>query len=524
MPIETELKLRLPLECITRLQRNPMLKSLTISRPLTRKIHSVYYDSSNFDLWRNGFAFRLRREGKHWMQTIKGGGGVIAGLHKQEEWEAPVLKAQPDLTKISDPFLLEILNTASLRERLHPLFITEFTRNTRILRLPRGGEAEFCLDRGKIIAGDASLPLCEIELELKSGSPAALFELALDLLRFIPFSLENASKAERGYALCSGRISAPFKAQPVKLDAEMNISEAFRTISGNCLSQLHNNEAGMLEGCDIEYLHQMRVALRRQRSAVSIFSRVFSKAALAPMAGELKWLAGQFGPARDWDVFTTEKLAKISTAFPAHAGIAALQEKCEQLRRHYNDKARKAVESRQYTEMMLKLGAWLYAGPWFAQPDALVPDSQAGIGAKDRTGTGAGMPVKEFAGILLAHRHRQIKKYGKKLAALDAPGLHALRIIAKKQRYAAEFFAELYSHSETKRYIQALSTLQDILGAINDAAIAERLLSEVRAVKDKSDEREAIGIVRGWSASLAMTQKLELNRAWKHFNRNDPFW
>ncbi|ARO87006.1 inorganic triphosphatase [Nitrosospira lacus] len=516
MSTEIELKLRLPPDAVARLQHNPLLKSLSISNSVRQKLYSVYYDTPDFDLRRNGVALRLRHEGKRWIQSIKGGGSAAAGLHQRNEWEAPVLKAQPDFTKISDPSLIRLFSTTSLREQLRPLFTTVINRSTRTLCLADGSEAEFCLDRGKIIAGDASVPICEIELELKSGSPLPLFQLARDLLHNIPVRLESVSKAERGYVLVSGSRSPPSKAQLVQLAPEMSVSEAFKTITWNCLSHLHDNEAGMLEGCDIEYLHQMRVALRRQRSALSIFSKVFSKAAFTQIAQELKWLTGQFGPARDWDVFVTETLAMVYPAFSAHQGMLALREKCEQMRRHHNKVARNAVESGHYTELILNLGAWLYAEPWLAQPGLPVSD--------DLPGTGSDVTVKEFSGTLLAHRHRQLKRYGRKLGSLSAPELHALRIIAKKQRYAAEFFAGFYPHKETKRYIQSLSMLQDILGVMNDTAIAERLLSELPIAKDESDEHEAVGIIRGWGMNLALVKKLELNKAWKHFNRNDSFW
>ena len=515
MPTEIELKLRLPPDAIARLQRSPLLKSLSLSNSVTRKLYSVYYDTPYFDLRRNGVAFRLRREGKRWIQSIKGGGGAAAGLHQRGEWEAPVLKAQPDFTKISDPSFIRLFSTASLREQLRPLFTTVFNRSTRTLRLPGGSEAEFCFDRGEIIAGDARAPICEIELELKSGSPLPLFQLAQDLLHNIPVRLENASKAERGYALACGSRSPPLKARPVQLAAEISVSEAFKAITWNCLEHLHSNEDGMLEGSDIEYLHQMRVALRRQRSALSIFSRTFSKAAFSPIAQELKWLAGQFGPARDWDVFVMETLTTVYPVFSNHQGMLALREKCEQLRRHHNDAARNAIESRDYTELMLKLGAWLCTESWLVQPD---------LPASDNPARRSDVPVKEFAGTLLARRHRQLKKYGRELASLHAPELHALRIVAKKQRYAAEFFAGFYPHSDIKRYTQSLSTLQDILGAMNDTAVVERLLSEVFIAKDASDEHEAAGIIRGWSLSLAVTKRQELTKAWKNFNKNDPFW
>ncbi|MGH8762271.1 MAG: CHAD domain-containing protein [Nitrosospira sp.] len=516
MSTEIELKLRLPPDGVARLQHNSLLKSLSISNPVTLKLYSIYYDTSSFDLRHSGIAFRLRREGKRWMQTIKGGGSAIAGLHQRDEWDAPVLKAQPDFTKISNPHLIRLVSAANLRERLRPLFTTEFNRSSRLLRLADGTEAEFCLDRGKIVVGDASAPLCEIELELKSGSSALLFQLALDLLHAIPFRLENVSKAERGYALASGREFPPLKATPVQLVAGMSVAEAFRTISWNCLGHLHSNEAGMLEGQNIEYLHQMRVALRRLRSAMIIFSRASSKTAFTPMTQELKWLAGQLGPARDWDVFVTETLVTICADFADHAGMFRLREKCEQLRSHHNAAARNVVESRRYTESVLKLGAWLSSEQWIVQSDRPASDDLA------RTGYGA--PVKEFAGILLARRHRQLKKHGKKMENSGTPELHALRILAKKQRYAAEFFAGLYPHKGARRYIQSLSILQDILGVMNDTTVAEELLSEVPIAKDGSGEHEAAGIVRGWGASMAWMKKRELGRAWARFDGNNPFW
>jgi inorganic triphosphatase YgiF len=516
MLTEIELKLSLPADSIVRLQRHPLLKSLSISRPVTKELHTVYYDTSDYDLRRNNVAFRLRRAGKRWIQSIKGGGSAVAGLHQRYEWETPVSGAQPDFTEIPDPALSRLFDSDALREQLRPLFITEFKRSARLLRFMDHSEAELCIDRGRIVAGSASMPFCEIELELKSGSPLPLFQLALDLLPTVPLRLENASKAERGYRLASGDKPPVLKAVPIPLVAEMSASEAFQAIVRKCLDHLHSNEAGMLECRDIEYLHQVRVALRRERSAFSIFSKAFSKSAFAPVTQELKWLSGQLGPARDWDVFVTETLADVCAQFPGHPELMVLQQKCEQIRRHHNDAARKAVESARYTEMMLKLGAWLNAESWPVLPGLPVSD--------DLPETGPKMPVKEFAAALLAHRHKQLKKYGRKLKNLSAPALHSMRIVAKKQRYAAEFFAGLYPHGKTKRYIKSLAELQDVLGGMNDTVVIEQLLSELPAGENKSGEHEAIGIVLGWAASLALAKKTKLNKTWVCFKRNSPFW
>lgn len=514
MSTEIELKLQLSPDRAPRLLRQPLLKSLSTSTPAIHKLHSIYYDTPDMYLKHKGLAFRLRRAGRQWFQTIKGGGVAAAGLHLRSESEAQVLKAQPDFTKIADPSLARLFASNLLREQLHPLFITDFNRTTCLLRFPDGSEAEFCLDRGKIVAGNREAPICEIEMELRSGSTLVLFQFALDLLQSIPFRLENVSKAERGYALVSGASSAPVKATTVPLRAEMSADEAFGAIAWNCLNHLHGNEAGMLQGGDAEYLHQMRVGLRRLRSCVSLFSPVYPELAGGPLVHELKWLWEAISSARDWDVFVTEAVAQVSTHFPDHPGIAELKGRCERRRGHHNQEARRVVESQRYTELILKLSIFLCtASP--SEPFS-VPNRPGSLKPK--------MRVREFAAAVLERRGRKLRRYGKRLSNLDEADLHSVRIVIKKHRYAAEFFASAYPHKETKRYIQSLSEIQDVLGCMNDAANAKRLLSEVSSENDGKNLHEAIGIMQGSSVRSMLCDKNYLIAAWKNFNETESFW
>jgi inorganic triphosphatase YgiF len=399
MHTEIELKLRLPPEDVNQLRRSQLIKSLSISPAVTQKLYTVYYDTESHDLRHKDIALRLRRHGKHWVQTIKGRGGATVGLHQRYEWEVPVLHARLDFTQISDPAVANLFGCASLRERLHPLFTTEFNRSKRMLRLS-DGEVEFCLDQGAITAGKASILFSEIELELRSGSPASLFQLALDLLAIVPLRLENRSKAERGYALATESKCEAKKAPLINLHAGMSLSRAFNTITAGCLNHLLGNESGMLEGRDVEYLHQMRVAVRRQRSALSIFFPLFGNE-LTSAARDWTWLARQIGPVRDWDVFVTETLPLVFAAFPQHSGMLMLRDQCEQLRLRHASLGRAAVQSKRYTRMMLKLGrritaeseSWLGISPL---PRGLASDSRE-------------KSLPEFAGKRLTRRHDKLK-------------------------------------------------------------------------------------------------------------------
>lgn len=504
MPNELELKLRLAPQHLKRLSRHPLVAGLAYDKPILGKLHSAYYDTPGFALRSAGYALRVRRVGRRWVQTAKGEGRVAAGLHERREWEAEVAGPMPDLTKLSDPELSKILALPEVREALIPVFSTEFRRTARNLRFPDGSEAELAFDRGEVRAAGGRLSLCEVELELKSGNPARLFELARELQKTIPFSLEPVSKAERGYRLAGSRPTSPLKAAAPELSPGIGVHEGFKAIAWSCLEQLHGNEEGLLAARDVEYLHQMRVGLRRVRSALSLFSGV-----LIPMTSlreELKWLGSRLGPARDWDVFATQVLPPVLAAFPGHAGLAALRDAAETLRAEHNALARAVVRSARYQALLLDFGAWLYGEPW----------------RRGAAPAGLNEPLQSFATAILDKRHRQLRKRGRHFARLTPQERHALRIAVKKLRYAAEFFAPLYSRKEARSYLQALSRLQDVLGSLNDAATAHRLLEE--AAGRGGIDPEAFGLALGWVARAAEDAATDLKRAWEQFCEEAPFW
>jgi triphosphatase len=267
MAIEIELKLTIDPTHVARFRHHSVLKSMMQGKPRRHKLHNVYFDTPDQDLQRAGIALRLRRMNGNWIQTVKSDGGVEAGLHQRNEWEWPVRGEEPELAPIvaSDLKLL----TPKLLARLRPLFVTDYWRTIWQLRTAQGAEIELVLDQGDVYAGDSCQPISEIELELKGGEAASLFEVALAIQEHVPLWVEDRSKAERGYMLCSGEAPSPRKAQHVPLTPEMPVAEAFQRIARECLSQLQGNVAEL--GQDPEYLHQARVAVRRLHSVLGVF-------------------------------------------------------------------------------------------------------------------------------------------------------------------------------------------------------------------------------------------------------------
>jgi len=133
---------------------------------------------------------------------------------------------------------------------------------------------------------------------------------------------------------------------------------------------------------------------------------------------------------------------------------------------------------------------------------------------------GAGQELLKFARAVLDKRSSQVVRRGKHVASADASRLHQLRIACKKLRYSAEMFGPLFPEGKHKRYVAGLSGLQDILGVLNDLAVAERLLAEMQ---DRVPH-DALDLIRGWMAHERTTQKSALAKAWKRFSGKKAFW
>ena len=487
---------------------HPLLKGA--GRPITKKLYSVYLDTPDLDLCRQGVAFRLRKDGARWVQAVKGGGEVKSGLHRRVELETGVAGPFPDCTVIDSEAFSGLFSSPRLCAQLQPVFITQFSRSSRIVTLKPDVTVEVCIDRGVIKCGDSIETICELELELKSGAPWHLYELALQLLDSVPLRIENRSKAERGYALLRGEPSAPIKARAVALDTDMSVSDAFKAIVWASLNHLQANEHGMLGSRDPEYLHQMRVALRRMRSAFSTFSGALPQEEAALFVAEIKWLARALGPARDWDVFMTETLPPILGEFGSHDGLAALKKQGARARTASKRRAQSAIDSQRYQRLNLMLPAWLLAESRFNQADeAMLAASRA--------------PAPAFAVAALERRFARARKRGRKLRQLSAAELHLLRIAVKKLRYVVDSFATLYDEKCIARMLARLARLQNILGAMNDAATVGGLMKRLGA-KSGKDMIEARCIVLGWTKGRAAALKYDLYSAWKAFRDCGKCW
>ena len=290
--------------------------------------------------------------------------------------------------------------------------------------------------------------------------------------------------------------------------------EALARIVLGCVDHLRGNEACVLARAHEEGVHQMRVAVRRLRSCLALYKDFIPTDQRVYLSGELRWLIGELGPARDWDVFVGEILGPVMKQMAHENRLEALREAVERLRDDAYRRARDAIGSNRYYGLVMLLGAWAEGRRWREQTLAHQPH-------------GTQIGVVDVAHRLLDDLLSAVRTAGEGFEELDADQRHKVRIQIKKLRYAIEFFFSLYPQRRVRPYLAALKSLQDDLGANNDVEVARKLLKKTvreSSGKEKNALLFASGLVVGWHSHVGDDRERRLGSDWRAFIGRPPFW
>jgi len=407
---------------------------------------STYFDTSDNSLFAEGFTLRIRSVGDARTQTVKAT-GPSAAIFARSEWETPVTGDTPVVDHTS-PLINEFGERA---KDVRPKFTVVNER--RIWNVTENGSnIEVALDRGSVRSVDRETPILELELELKDGKSKDLFALARKIEDIVPVRFGVLSKAERGFRLLEAERTV-VKADPVELDRGDNTCHAFQTIAHSCFRQFRLNETILRSRENQESLHQGRVALRRLRSAITLFKPMLQDGEAKRLSAEFRWLAGVLGAARNLDVLLPK------------ANPGELRDSLTEKRATAYDNVIEALDTSRTRALMLDFNEWLYCGDYLC--NAAMRD------VRERSAT-------EYASEALDKARKKLKKHGQDLSGVDDEHRHEARKDAKKLRYAAEFFRSLFSDKRGmrryKRFIGAMEALQDELGALNDLATGPEVL------------------------------------------------
>ena len=458
---------------------------------------AMYFDTDDRRLARAGLAWRLRREGRRWIQTLKAGGN-----NALERFEHEVVRpgASHDASEHAGTRagnkLITLLRRAHKDEvELGVRFQTEVRRARRRVRT-RGAVVEVAFDEGRLVSNKTTQRIREIEFELISGSPAAMLALVEAWRKRFGLLYDPRSKSERGDRLAEGSPFPPLrKASPLSYSDDATATEAYGSVIDECLAQITRNAIGLVEGdpaLRVEHVHQLRVGIRRLRSALRSF-RGWAPSPPSSLVEGLQALFATLGRSRDSDVLDSGVVAELARVgappLSRHAGAAGPDPV-------------KTVRAAETQGIFLAWIAWraalaqppskametVVAVPRFeeAHPRAgtelsdVVPteDERAGEG-RELADSGAKQPARGDAPTFHRNMGKRLRRWHARIAAdwnafdeLDESSLHALRKRIKRQRYAVEFFAPVLRRRKVERYLSALAAIQDRMGELNDLFVA----------------------------------------------------
>ena len=300
----------------------------------------------------------------------------------------------------------------------------------------------------------------------------------------------------------------------VVLVRNMTVDDAVALIFTECLKHWTSNEAVALKGADPEGIHEMRVGLRRMRSALSDFGAIIPLPQLAWMKRETKWLITSLGAARDWDVFLAELLEPVEAARPQDRGLRELRIAARAERKQGYATTRIAIRCFRHSRFLAQMRDWLSAKRWRQS-------RQKDRGSLDE-------PIQKLARRVLRKRHDAALQLGRDFSKLSAEQRHQLRIVLKKLRYTADFFQSLYPKKHAKPYFRGLAQMQKCLGHMNDVVVAEHLLERMTSVHQRqrvfAHLLTAAGTVIGWHARGASAAAQEAEENWRQFRDVGCFW
>jgi len=500
-PVETELKLRLPPEARGRIERLAALQGPRATPPREQHLVSTYFDTPDLALAGAGLTLRVRNGGGQRVQTVKSQADDHDVAAPRGEWEWPVETDRPDFTLLAQTPVAAGIDPA-IAERLEPVVVTDIRRTTRMLQLD-GAAIEVAIDEGRIRAGEAEDGVHEVELELKAGPVGELYRLALELHGQMQSPLEVEPKAARGYRLRTGQAPQPVRISAPTLDGEVDLAGGLRQIFGTALRHLLANQPAASFG-DVEGVHQMRIAIRRLRTAFVLFKPHLRSAEISQFEDELQRFGRMLGEARDWDVFCLETLPAALRHGTEESWRRLLGQAAEAERTAAHRRLREEFAGPALTGLALGLAAWIEGEA------ELLGD----VARAER--------LSAVAPPLLDRVARKLARRGRHIGQRSGEELHDVRKSLKKLRYSVDDLAGLYPPKSVKAYLKRCKSLQKRLGGINDATVAATLAEGLG--RERSELAAAVGDVTQWSAARRRKALRDLPDAWARFHEAAPFW
>ena len=485
--LEIELKFQIPLA-----DQEPLYQVFVAKNARAVSLYAKYYDTPDRHLARQKISLRQRLENAHWIQTLK------APSHNHlERFELEI-----DLGELDNPALdLDIYDCHPHAKKLFKNTLGQETKNlslqfeTAVNRLIHvvhfnHSEIEISLDRGEIRQDDQTLAIYEIEFELKQGCVEDLIKCIQPWVKQYHLWLDVRSKAQRGDLLAQHlTISAVQHVLPLELNQKDTPDHALKLMVNNALQHLLPNMTAIsAEQYTSEHVHQTRVAIRRLRTALRIFSN-WSDYVEPHWEEQLATIFRQLGATRDRDALSEGLLPQLEADGAPFVQLPTIKDENS----HSIEHILKAGDS---IHLILALLQFVH------QPTKKKKKEK----------------LKKQSAKKLQKLHQQIYKDAQQFLELDIEARHRTRKRIKRLRYSVEFVASLYSKKDVKQYLNALKPAQESLGQYNDLIVAETLFQDMVKRKQK------LWFALGWIANEKKAVLEQARQNLEVFSETQNFW
>ena len=494
--MEFELKLEIPADRLAQVEA-----AVRDGKANRQHLHARYFDTGDGALASNKIVLRLRKEGRRWVQTAKASsGGPLERLEHNVNVVKPPGAAIPAVdiarhagTPVGERIAQALgLESGEAFPALLLLYETDVWRLTQNVE-HAGSVMEVALDIGRVFSGANSTPLCELEVELKHGSPEHAVQLARDWCGRHGLWLSSISKSMKGQRLNSDRCFGPaVPASTPEFSRDASADQITVAVLQSCLAQVLGNASEVAGGSTaLEPVHQLRVGIRRLRTALR----------------ELQALTKEINPA--WEKPLVDAFRVLGRHRDSSHVMLTVQPQIEAAGGPALD-----------TQRALDAGL---ADPGAAARSPAFQDALLGIigfvhGSKLESGSLDYDAAKKVLRPRLKKLHAQVVKDGQKFLSVEETRQHQVRKRLKRLRYLAEFLAPLFSARKFKKFVASLKPVQDALGLYNDELTA---LAAYRALTDK-DKSAWFGV--GWLTARRAPNALACLHELEAFAKARPFW
>lgn len=443
----------------------------------------TYYDTEDWRLHRAGYSLRVRATGGQFEWTVKSLTPAVNSLRNRLELAEVLPDGDANAVKGARGAVGEYVRLLTGTHPVRAIFEVRTHRRAFPLQLGDIPVGEVLLDTTTIPVEDDDEPfrLHRVEVEVPASAQADVEPFVEELRVACDLQPAGTSKYEAG--LLARGLTPPGRPElgSTVVHPSLSLGEvAFATMRKH-FGGLLAHEPGTRLGVDPEELHDMRVATRRLRAAMSLFKEALPTRA-PRLREELRWVASTLGEVRDLDVQLEQLHEWLAEAEPEdRPALESLTDVLRMRRAAARVRMLKVLDSSRYERLVANFTTMLRRGPLRTQPAARQSVLAAGP-------------------ELIARRYRKLRKTGDRITAESPPEeYHALRIEGKRLRYALEFLSDVYG-KPARELIAPLVAMQDILGKHQDSYVAISQLRELSAGGGRAMSSQTVFVMGGIAA------------------------